>query len=227
MVTISDARPVVDKIVNAIHPVSVSVFGSVALYGKGNDLDLLIIVDAPSEQSREIEVSIQKKLKPFYSRFPIDPFVVSREAVRRYCTLGSPFLMTALSQGKVLYMGEIIGDWLRQAHDECDMARYLDQGGYFRGACYHAQQAIEKHCKARLLKAGWQLEKTHSIQRLSAIMEQFNLPSMMDEDTIAFIDSIYRGRYSAEQGLLPMGEPQADEAAKACAIAEKLIAKNV
>jgi HEPN domain-containing protein len=135
--------------------------------------------------------------------------------------------MTALSQGKVLYMGEIIGDWLRQARDECDMARYLNKGGYFRGACYHAQQAIEKYFKACLLKAGWQLEKTHSIQRLSAIMEQFNLPSMMDEDTIAFIDSIYRGRYSAEQGLLPMGEPQADEAAKACAIAEKLIAKNV
>ena len=38
-----------------------------------------------------------------------------------------------------------------------------------------------------------------------------------------FIDSIYRGRSPAEAGLLPLGEPNAEDAGRACAIGASLV----
>lgn len=38
------------------------------------------------------------------------------------------------------------------------------------------------------------------------------------EHDITFIDSIYRGRYPMKAGLLPQGEPDADDAARAITI---------
>lgn len=40
---------------------------------------------------------------------------------------------------------------------------------------------------------------------------------------IVFMDGIYRGRYPAEEGLLPQGDPSAEDAAKAIRIADKIV----
>ena len=66
-------------------------------------------------------------------------------------------------------MKDAMHEWLKLSEDELNMAECLLKGGYFKGACYHAQQLIEKSMKARLFKKGWDLEKTHSIERLVAI----------------------------------------------------------
>ena len=51
-------------------------------------------------------------------------------------------------------MKDVVEEWVKQAKDELDMAVYLLQGGYFKGACYHAQQSVEKAMKAAFLKKG-------------------------------------------------------------------------
>jgi HEPN domain-containing protein len=109
-------------------------------------------------------------------------------------------------------MKESVKQWLRHSEEELAMARYLLQGGYYRGACYHGQQAIEKALQGALIQQGWDLERIHSIERLVVIGKDYGVFPRMTEPDAVFVDSIYRGRYPAEEGLLPTGEPSASEA---------------
>ena len=45
----------------------------------------------------------------------------------------------------------------------------------------------------------------------------------LSDEEVIFIDSIYRGRYPAEKGLLPLEEPGEDDAAKALEIAGRIL----
>ncbi|MBI5308074.1 MAG: HEPN domain-containing protein [Planctomycetes bacterium] len=91
---------------------------------------------------------------------------------------------------------------------------------YYKGSCYHAQQSIEKSIKACLLAKGWELEKIHNVERLLSIAGDFVIAINVSEDDVVFIDSIYRGRYPAEAGLLPLGEPSGSDAKRALSIAD-------
>ncbi len=79
------------------------------------------------------------------------------------------FLEQVYKEGQVLYMEKAVEDRLRKAQEELDTSEYLVAGGFYKGTCYHAQQSVEKAIKARFLSKGWELEKTHSIERLLAI----------------------------------------------------------
>jgi len=109
------------------------------------------------------------------------------------------------------------------AKEELNMSKYLFEGGFYKGVCFHAQQAIEKSIKARLFKEGWVLEKTHSIERLIIIGRNHNIKLKLSDEEMVFIDSIYRGRYPAEEGILPLGEPTKADAEKAVEIASRIL----
>lgn len=222
MVTIEDAKNVSSAIVKAVRPVSVFVFGSVAKEGVGEDLDLLVIVDDKTGITNDINLTLHKCLKNYYKRFDIDPFVIPLSIFNKYYFRGSPFLSLVLKEGRSFYMREAIGEWIQQAHDELNMAEYLLGGRYFRGSCFHSQQSIEKSIKARLLKEGWELERIHSIERLVTIGEKYNIKIDFSDEEVVLIDNIYRGRYPAETGLLPLGEPSEAEAQKAFEIAKRI-----
>ena len=66
------------------------------------------------------------------------------------------------------------------------------------------------------------MEKTHSIERLIAIGIDYKIKSNLSDEEIVFIDSIYRGRYPAEAGLLPLGEPSGEDAERAVNIAKRI-----
>ena len=51
-----------------------------------------------------------------------------------------------------------------------------------------------------VIKKGWELEKIHSIRRLIAIAENFEISVPLQDEEMDFIDSIYKGRYSGEEG---------------------------
>ena len=119
-------------------------------------------------------------------------------------------------------MKNAVQEWIAQAKNELEMADYLMKGKFFKGACYHAQQSIEKILKAALLRKGWDLEKTHSIERLIAIGEDYGLKLSITDEDLIFVDSIYRGRYPAEAGLLPLGEPTEKDAKKAITLARRI-----
>lgn len=223
IVTHQDAQKAVQSIRKAAHPYSVLLFGSVAREGRGNDLDLLILFDDREVTSEDIQYSVNKSLRPYYKKFSVDPFILPLSKWYEYQKKGSPFLNLISREGKVLFMKGIVEEWAKQAKEELDMAVYLLQGEYFKGACYHAQQSAEKAMKASLFKKGWELEKTHSAARLAAIGKELRVKFPLSEEDIVFIDSIYRGRYPAEAGLLPLGSPTRDEAEKSISLARKLL----
>ena len=136
---------------------------------------------------------------------------------------GSVFLRKVVSQGVCIYMREGIEAWRRQAEEELRTAQYLHAGGFHRGACYHAQQCVEKSIKTMLLARGWELEKLHNIHRLTAVAKEHRLPLRMQPDDVDFIDEIYRSRYPAESGLLSLGEPTSADAGRAVAVAVQTI----
>ena len=92
------------------------------------------------------------------------------------------------------------------------MAEVLFNSGHYCGACFHAYQSVDKALKGTLLHAGWELERTHSLRKLAAIGKRYGVEEILTEDDMDFIDSVYRGRYPAEEGLLPTGAPTREEA---------------
>ncbi|MBI4686797.1 MAG: HEPN domain-containing protein [Nitrospirae bacterium] len=223
MVTLKDAKEVSETINKTFNPVLISVFGSIAREGIGNDLDLLVVLDDKASPIDNADLLIHKCLKDFYRKFAIDPFVIPLSVFREHYLNGSPFLSLILKEGRLLYMKDAVKEWMKQAKDEFNMAKYLFDGGFYKGVCFHSQQAIEKTLKAMLLDKGWELEKIHSIKRLISLSEEFKIKINISEEDMVFIDGIYRGRYPAEAGLLPLGEPTDADAKRALNIAEKIL----
>jgi len=223
VVTFSDAKEVAAEIVKGFDPLLVTLFGSVARERIGNDLDLLVVMEDAKYHGMETDSQLQRSLGKFYRRFDIDPFILPVSKYLKQLRSGEPFINMVLKQGRVLYMNNYINECLRQSDEELRTARYLADGNFYRSACYHAEQSIEKFLKAHLIRIGWDLEKTHSIRRLLAIAEEHSLIFDIEEADIVFIDSIYRGRYPGEAGLLPHGEPDSEDAERAVKIASKLL----
>lgn len=222
MATLQDAREVTKVIVEAIQPVLVVLFGSVAKNGKGDDLDFLIIVKDKLEGVQNDNFLIQKRLKTFYRRFAIDPFIIPESLFIEYYSKGSPFLNLIFQEGRYIYMKGAVKEWVNQAEEELNMALYLLDGKYFKGTCYHSQQCIEKAIKSLLLNKGWELEKTHSIERLVSIAEDYKIKINISDEDLVFIDSIYRGRYPFDAGLLPLGAPSEEDAQRAVNLAKRI-----
>lgn len=220
--TLKDAKPVVDSIVRTLHPLSIILFGSLAKEGVGRDMDLLIVTDEKAGGALKLNLLLHKPLKKFYHNFAIDSFIISQPLLNEYYAKGSPFLRLVCREGRLLYMKNAIREWFRQAQDEVKMAEYLFEGGFLKGACLHAQQSIEKAIKAMLLDKGWELEKIHSIERLAAIARDYRIRLRISDEEVVFVDSIYRGRYPAEVGLLPYGEPSKTDAEKIIKIARRI-----
>ena len=212
MVTYEEARQVAAHLVRTVDPLCVVLFGSVAKQGQGEDLDLLVVLEDQTANGQDVEKFVRQSLKPYADRYAMDPFILSRSTLRRHFLGGSPFLRLIQREGRCLYMKEAIQQWFAQAKDEYSMAEVLFNSGHYRGACFHAQQSVEKALKGTLLHAGWELERTHSLRKLVAIGKRYGVEEILSEDDVDFIDSVYRGRYPAEEGLLPTGEPTREEA---------------
>ncbi len=96
---------------------------------------------------QDLEKLVQHSLKPYADSYAIDPFILSQSVLSRYFLGGSPFLRLIQREGRCLYMKEAIQQWFAQGKDEFSMAEVLFNGGHYRGACFHAQQSVEKALK--------------------------------------------------------------------------------
>lgn len=226
MATLADAKSTVKTIVEKIKPISITLFGSTARQGWGEDLDLLIIVADKKDAVQKTQIELIKCLKEQYGQYAIDPFVVTWKTFNDHFYQGSTFLHLIAREGRTLYMKNLYQNWRKDAAEDVEMAELLYQASYFRGSCFHAQQAIEKYIKSRLLQKGWDLEKTHNIARLAALCREYKIKISIKGNEIIFIDSIHRGRYPGEAGLLPLKEPSKEEAARAIHIAKAIIKPN-
>lgn len=216
--TLEDAQSVSTTLAEKIRPLAVIVFGSVARSGRGNDLDILIVTG--EDTARE---TVGLVLKDYYGRFAVDYFVASVKTLTEEFMNGSRFLRLVQREGKVLYMKEPLKEWVELAMEDCRQAKYLLEGGFFRGACFHAQQSVEKALKAELLRRGWELERIHSIRRLLSICSEYRVVLEWADSEVDFLDSIYRGRYPVEEGLLPLNPPTEENGKTAVGIAERFL----
>ena len=224
MVTRETAALVREAVVAAVDPLEIILFGSVAVAAQGNDLDLLVVTDRRDDSpATEAGGDLRTALRPLRRCFDIDDYHLTHTEFAHQPRRGSVFLGRIVSEGICIYMRDGIKAWRRQSEEELATAEYLLAGDFFRGACYHAQQCVEKSLKTMLLERGWELEKIHSIHRLTVVARDHGVPVKLQPADIDFVDEIYRGRCPAESDLLPLGTPSREEAARAVALARSSV----
>jgi HEPN domain-containing protein len=218
MVTIADAGKVARFLVAELSPVAILLFGSVARSGEGDDLDILIVTD-----QEDMHETVGECLHGYGKHFPIDYFVASTRLLNEQFRKGSPFLNLIQDEGKILYMKSTLNEWIDLAQEDLRQANYLMAGHFYRGACFAAQQSVEKGLKAALIRKGWKLEKIHHLRRLFGLCEEYGVRIHWRDEDVDLMDSLYRGRYPAEEGLLPLKHPDQNEASRAISIAVGLL----
>jgi HEPN domain-containing protein len=116
---------------------------------------------------------------------------------------------------KTLFMRKGTAAWLAEAREELDVARILLDHQKYRGACLHSQQGTEKALKALLFEKGRQPARTHDVIELLNQVRAEGYEVSLSLDDAAFLTSVYRVPYPTEEGLLPHGEPTAEDARRA------------
>lgn len=113
-------------------------------------------------------------------------------------------------------------EWIKIAMEELQSAEYLYERSLFRMVCYHAQQTVEKILKAVLTEHEIEFSRTHNILDLRNAVKEIGHEAHLGDEEAVFLNSIYRVRYPADLGLLPIGEPTREDADQALNIALKM-----
>jgi HEPN domain-containing protein len=136
---------------------------------------------------------------------------------------GNPFVEDVIETGRVLYMRNTTAGWLADAQQELEMAVVLFEHSKYRGACIHSQQCVEKGLKALILERGRRPARTHDLVELLNLVTADGWGVVLPMEAAVFLNSVYRGRYPTEEGLLPLGEPAEEDARRALSAAETLM----
>lgn len=221
MLTTLDA--IVRRLADAYEPDRVILFGSRARGPAPDDADFdLLVVKDTNRRPLDRRIDVERILAD--RAVSLDLTVYTPNELRRLYAAGSPFIEDVFATGKVLYMRNATGPWVRDADDELAMARLLLEHDMARGACLHAQQAVEKGLKALLIERADAVPRTHDLVDLTRRVVALGWSVPLDTDDTVFLNSVYRGRYPTEEGLLPHGDPTRDEASTAVKAADRLVA---
>lgn len=205
---------VVRRLVDRYKPDRIILFGSRARDGghQDSDFDLVIIKETdarPIDRRAEVERLLADR------RVPLDLLVYTPAELRTLHALGSSFIEELMETGRVLYMRKATEAWLRECEEEHRMATLLLDHGLFRGTCLHSQQAVEKGLKAFLIEQGARPARTHDVVELRGqVVDRGWTPELSVDDAV-WLNSVYRARYPTEEGLLPHGDPTAEDARRA------------
>jgi len=213
---------IVERLVASYAPERIILFGSRATGSAGpdSDVDLLIVKETghpPNDRQIEVERMLADRT------IPLDVIVYTPDELRKLYALGSPFIEDVMEHGRVLYMRTATAAWLLEAQDDLDSAIILRDHGKFRGACLHGQQCVEKLLKTLLLEKGRRPARTHDLVELLNAVAREGWSAGLETDDAVFLNSVHRGRYPTEAGLLPHGEPTAQEADRAVASAQAVM----
>lgn len=215
---------IINRLVEHYKPERIILYGSYGTESKNadSDVDLLIVKDTDRrlvERRIEVERILSDRL------LPLDIMVYTPEEMRYLFSIGSPFIEEVMEKGRLLYMRKATSSWIKEAKDELDSATILYEHGKYRGACYHSQQCVEKCLKALILEKGNKPGKVHDIVELLNESSRLGWNIGLTIDDAVLLNSIYRGRYPTEEGLLPYGEPSSEDTQKAVSAAKTLIEK--
>lgn len=219
MTTLDD---IVQRLVAGYDPDRIILFGSHATGEgrEGSDIDLLVVKETaqrPTERRIEVERLVCDR------RVPLDLLVYTPREMRELYATGSPLVESVVESGRVLYMRNATAGWLADAQDEVEMAAILLDHRKGRGVCVHCQQGVEKGLKALLLERGRRPARTHDLVELLNQVMADGWAIELPMDDAVFLNSVYRGRYPSEEGLLPLGEPTEADARRALVAAQTLM----
>src|SRR3972149_328934 len=203
-----------ETLIRLYDPERIILYGSYAKGGASekSDVDLLILKDT-DERPADRRIAGEKNLVD--RAMPLDIAVYTPQEMRYLYSVGSPFIEEVIETGRVLYMRKATESWIKDAEDEASSALVLLEHGKFRGACYHSQQGVEKGLKALILEKGGRPGKVHDIVELLKEVQKLGFKIGLSMDDAVFLNSIYKGRYPTEEGLLPLGEPLKADAERA------------
>lgn len=210
------------RLIKEYDPEKIILFGSRA-EGKdseGSDIDLVIVKETdkrPLDRRIEVETLLADRA------VPIDLIVYTPDEIRRLYSMGSPFVEEIVEKGRLLYMRKATSAWMREAEEELGSASVLYEHERYKSACYHSQQAVEKGLKAVMIEKGKRPERTHDVVELHNAVAGMGVDSGLSVDDAVYLNSIYKGRYPTEEGLLPHGEPSRADTERAVLSAERLI----
>ncbi len=211
-----------ERIVSAYHPDRIILFGSQATGAASgaSDIDLLVIKDTddrPIERRMQVENILADRA------VPLDIMVYTAKELQYLFSIGSPVVEEIMETGRVLYMRKATESWVKDADDELASALILHEHGKYKGACYHSQQCVEKGLKALILEKGERPEKIHDIVEMFSRTQRLGWQAFLTLDDAVFLNSIYKGRYPTEEGLLPLGEPDKADAERATKAAQRFM----
>jgi len=213
---------VVQRLIDGYDPERVILFGSHATgrANEGSDFDLLII---KQDERRPIDrrVEVQRLLAD--RQMPIDVCIYTPREMWELYQAGSAFIEEVVETGKVLYMRKVTEAWIRESEDELETASLLLEHGRYRGASLHSQQAAEKALKALLVEQAQRPPRTHDILDILNLVRAGGWSIDVRTDEAVFLSSIYRSRHPSDEGLLPRGEPTAQDAGKAVDYARHVV----
>jgi predicted nucleotidyltransferase len=96
-------KEVVQRIIDAVNPLKIILFGSYA-YGmpkRGSDIDILIVVDNIKNSRREVRLKIRKVLREYL--IGKDIIVVSPQDLEKWKNVPQSFLTSIVKKGRILY----------------------------------------------------------------------------------------------------------------------------
>ncbi len=212
---------ITERLIKFYDPERIILFGSHAV-GKAkdvSDVDLLIVKETekrPIDRRIEVEKILADRL------LPIDILVYTPQEMRFLFSVGSPLIEEVMEEGRIIYVRKATESWIKGAEDELDIASLLYEHEKYQGVCYHSQQCVEKGLKALILEKGKRPQRVHDIVELLNEVTRFGWDTGLSLDDAVFLNSIYKGRYPTEEGLLPYGRPSKEEAERALSAARKL-----
>ncbi|MGR3302843.1 MAG: HEPN domain-containing protein [Candidatus Scalindua sp.] len=215
-------KDITERLIEYYEPDRIILYGS---YGtkkerKNSDIDLLIIKKTEKymiERRIEAETILSDRL------VSVDMTIYTPEEVRYLFSVGSPFIEEVMEKGRLLYMRKVTSSWIKDVEEELDLAVILYEHGKYRGACYHSQQCVEKGLKTLILERGEKPKRIHDIIELHNMVKKMGWEIDITIDDAVYLNSIYKGRYPTEEGLLPHGDPSKEDAEKAIAVSRVIV----
>ncbi len=219
---LSNLNEIVERLVKGYDPERIILFGSHAdgVATEQSDVDLMILKetqDRPVDRRMTVERLLADRA------LPLDLLVYTPSEFYRLYTQGSPLIQEITEKGKILYMRNLTQSWMQEAQEHLESGRLLLENGLPRPACYHCQQCVEKVLKGLLIEKGRKPARTHDILDLLREVHQEGWEPPISIDQAVLLNSIFKGRYPSEEGLLPRGEPSVEDARNVLTAANSLM----
>ncbi len=219
---LTTVKDITKRLIEYYNPDRIILYGShgTRRNKKDSDIDLFIIKDTekrPVERQIEVERILSDR------SLPLDIMVYTSQEVNFLFSIGSPFIEEVMEKGRLLYMRKATGSWIKDAEDELDSAMILYEHSKYRGSCYHGHQCVNKGLRALILEKDKRPGKIHDTVKLLNKITQIGWNISLSMDDAIFLNSIYRGRYPTEEGLLAHGEPSREDAERTISAAKVVV----